>query len=112
MLKVHNEKVEFQKTECLIKTIKKCIMKKLSVWLALIKVAIWGINYQKGQCIYKGIYFILFFLCEFISYLNQLLHHTKIKFSLSKKIIFFSPILANNNLPLKIYYENIVKILW
>ena len=32
----------------------------------------------------------------------------KLCFSLSKKIIFFSPILANNNLPLKIYYENIV----
>ena len=32
----------------------------------------------------------------------------KLFFSLSKKIIFFSPILANNNLPLKIYGENIV----
>ena len=29
-------------------------------------------------------------------------------FSLSKKIIFFSPILVNNNLSLKIYCENIV----
>ena len=29
-------------------------------------------------------------------------------FFLSKKIIFFSPILANNNLPFKIYCENIV----
>ena len=29
-------------------------------------------------------------------------------FFLSKKIIFFSPILANNNLPLKIYCENIM----
>ena len=29
-------------------------------------------------------------------------------FSLSKKIIIFSPILTNNNLPLKIYCENIV----
>ena len=38
-VKVHNEKVEFQKAECLVKTDKKCIMKKLSVWLALIKVA-------------------------------------------------------------------------
>ena len=37
--------------------------------------------------------------------LNVLL---KLFFSLSKKIIFFSPILANNNLPLKIYCENIV----
>ena len=32
----------------------------------------------------------------------------KLCFSLSKKIIFFSPILANNNLPLKIYCEKIV----
>ena len=39
--------------------------------------------------------------------LNVLL---QLLFSLSKKIIFFSPILANNNLPLKIYYENIVII--
>ena len=31
-------------------------------------------------------------------------------FSLSKKIIFSSPILANNNLPLKIYCENIMII--
>ena len=38
---------------------------------------------------------------EFISYLNQYC-----------EIIFFSPILANNNLPLKIYCESIVKILW
>ena len=37
--------------------------------------------------------------------LNVLL---KLFFSLSKKIVFFSPILANNNLPLKIYYENIM----
>ena len=32
----------------------------------------------------------------------------KLFFSLSKKIIFFSQILANNNLPLKIYCENIM----
>ena len=73
---MHNEKVEFQKAKCLVKTVKKCIMKKLSVWLALIKVAFRGVNDQKGQCIYKGIYFILFLLCKFVSYLNQLLHHT------------------------------------
>ena len=36
----------------------------------------------------------------FISYLNQYC-----------EIIFFSPILANNNLPLKIYCESIMKIL-
>ena len=41
--------------------------------------------------------------------LNVLL---KLFFSLSIKIIFFSPILANNILPLKIYCESIVKILW
>ena len=41
--------------------------------------------------------------------LNVLL---KLFFSLSKILIFFSPILANNNLPLKIYCESIVKILW
>ena len=40
--------------------------------------------------------------------LNVLL---KLFFSLSKKIVFFSPILANNNLPLKIYCESIAKIL-
>ena len=40
--------------------------------------------------------------------LNVLL---KLFFSLSKKIIFFSPILANNNLLLKIYCESIAKIL-
>ena len=40
------------------------------------------------------------YIKEFISYLNQYC-----------EIIFFSPILANNNLPLKIYCESIVKIL-
>ena len=58
---MHNEKVHFQKTECLVQAAKKCFLKKLSVWLALIKVAVWWINYQKEQCIYK----------RFISYLNQ-----------------------------------------
>ena len=57
---MHNKKIHFQKTEYL-KTVKKCFLKKLSVWLALIKVAFRGVNDQKGQCIYKGIYFILFF---------------------------------------------------
>ena len=56
---MHNEKVFFEKTECLIKVVKKCFLKKLNVWLALIKVAVWGINYQKEQCIYKSVYFIL-----------------------------------------------------
>ena len=38
--KVHNKKVHFQKAECLVKAVKKCFLKKLSVWLALIKVTI------------------------------------------------------------------------
>ena len=37
---MHNEKVLFQKIECLVKTVKKCFLKKLSVWLALIKLAV------------------------------------------------------------------------
>jgi len=39
-VKVHNEKVYFQKTEYLVKAVKKCFLKKLSVWLTLIKVTI------------------------------------------------------------------------
>ena len=38
--KVHNEKVHFQKVEYLIKAVTKCFLKKLSVWLALIKVVV------------------------------------------------------------------------
>ena len=57
--KVHNEKVSFQKVKWLVKVVKKCFLKKLSVWLTLIKVAVWGVNYQKRQCIYKGVYFKL-----------------------------------------------------
>ena len=38
--KVHNEKVFFQKAECLVKAVKKYFLKKLSVWLTLIKVAV------------------------------------------------------------------------
>ena len=49
----------FEKIECLVKTIKKCFLKKLSVWLALIDLAVLVVNYQKGQGIYKGVYFIL-----------------------------------------------------
>ena len=37
---MHNEKVIFQKVECLVKTVKKYFLKKLSVWLALIKVEV------------------------------------------------------------------------
>ena len=38
--KVHNEKVFFQKAEYLVKAVKNCFLKKLSVWLELIKVAV------------------------------------------------------------------------
>ena len=34
------EKVLFQKAEYLVKTVEKSFLKKLSVWLALIKVAV------------------------------------------------------------------------
>ena len=57
--KVQFEKVLFEKAKCLIKTVKKCFFKKLSVWLVLIKITVLEINYQKGQCIYKRVYFIL-----------------------------------------------------
>ena len=66
----------FKKAEYLTKTVQKYFFKKLSVWLTLIKVAVWIVNYQKGQCIYKGVYFILYFFiflffgCEFGSYLK------------------------------------------
>ena len=62
-------------------------LKKLSVWLVLIKVTVWGINYQKEPCIYKGIYFILFF---FINFLDVSLFHTY-------EIIYFIYLLNNNN---------------
>ena len=55
--KVQYETKLFVKTK--VKTVKKWFLKKLSVWLTLIKMAIWEINYQKWQCIYKGVYFIL-----------------------------------------------------
>ena len=38
--KVHNEKVFFHKVKYLVKTVKKCFLKKLRVWLALIKVTV------------------------------------------------------------------------
>jgi len=38
--KVHNEKVFSKESECLVKTVKKCFLKKLSVWVALIKMAV------------------------------------------------------------------------
>ena len=57
--KVRYETGLFLKAKYLIKTIKKCFLKKLSVWLALIDLAVLVVNYQKGQGIYKGVYFIL-----------------------------------------------------
>ena len=93
-VKVHNEKLHFQKAECLVKTIKKYFLKKLSVWLAFIKVTVWGINYQKEQCIYKEVYFILFFFfffgCEFGSYLKiNYFIILKSIFLFLKKLFFF-----------------------
>ena len=38
--KVHNEKMHFQKAKCLAKAVKKCFLKKLGVWLALIKMTV------------------------------------------------------------------------
>ena len=38
--KVYNKKVHFQKIEYLVKAVKKCFLKKLNVWLALIKVTV------------------------------------------------------------------------
>ena len=55
---VQHFEVEFSKS-VFSKNVKKCFLKKLSVWLALIKVSVWGINFKNRQCIYKGVYFIL-----------------------------------------------------
>ena len=41
------------KKDYLVKTLKNYFLKKLNVWLALIKMAIWEINYQTRQCIDK-----------------------------------------------------------
>ena len=38
--KVQNEKMHFQKAKCLAKAVKKCFLKKLGVWLALIKMTV------------------------------------------------------------------------
>ena len=48
----------------MVKTIKKCFLTKLSVWLILIKVAVWVVNYQKRQYIYKYICFNYLSLCK------------------------------------------------
>ena len=39
-VKVHNEKMHFQKVECLVYAVKKCFLKKLSVWPAFMKVTV------------------------------------------------------------------------
>ena len=49
----------FEKVKCLVKTIKKWFLKKLSVWLELIKMEVWVINYKKWQDIYIYIYFTI-----------------------------------------------------
>ena len=56
-------KLVFLKKLCLVKAVKKCFFffLKLSVWLTLIKVMVWVVNYQKWQnvYIYEGVYFML-----------------------------------------------------
>ena len=96
----------FKKLEYLVKYVKKCFLKKLSVWPAFIKVVVWVVNYQKGKCICKVLwkYFLFFY---FIKLSKQFFFFIR-TFKVSKKIIFFSQILTNNNLSLKIYCENIV----
>ena len=49
----------FEKTEYLVKTVKKCFLKKLNVWLVLIKIEVWVVNYQKWQDIYIRELFVL-----------------------------------------------------
>ena len=48
------EKVGFSKSavwkvEDLIKTVKKYFLERLNVWLALIKVTVWVVNYQNDN---------------------------------------------------------------
>ena len=69
---MHNEKVFFQKAKYLVKSVKKCFLKKLSVWLTLIKLAVWGLNYEKGQSICKS---ISSRLGKFLYYLNNQQFH-------------------------------------
>ena len=49
----------FEKTEYLVKTVKKCFLKKPNVWLVLIKIEVWVVNYQKWQDIYIRELFVL-----------------------------------------------------
>ena len=46
----------FLKVEYLVKIVKKYFLKKLSVWLILIKMEVWIVNDQKWQYIYIYIY--------------------------------------------------------
>ena len=68
---MHNEKVLFQKAECLVKTVKKCFFKKVE-YLA---------NTYKSGSLKDKLPKRTMYIREFISYLNQYC-----------EIIFFSPI--------------------
>ena len=46
---MHNEKVHFQKAEYLVKPVKEFFFKKLSVWLALIRVSLVQLFFLKGK---------------------------------------------------------------
>ena len=54
--KVWYEKMFFEKTECLIKTVKKFFFEKTKCLASIYKSRVWVINYQKGQYIYIYIY--------------------------------------------------------
>ena len=62
---MHNEKVFFQKTECLVKTVKKCFLKKVECLTSTYKSCSLKNKLPKKDNVY---------IREFISYLNQLLH--------------------------------------
>ena len=48
----------FEKIECLIKDAKKCFLKKLNIWLALINSGLSGKLPKRTIYIYKEVYFI------------------------------------------------------
>ena len=93
----------FEKTEYLVKTVKKCFLKKPNAWLVLIKIEVWVVNYQKWQdiYIYKRELFVL------IIFLNAIYGHnifTKIlqwslydKLLMIDKKIIMSLVGANEN---------------
>ena len=62
---MHNEKVFFQKTECLVKAVKKWFLKKAGCLTSTYKSCSLKDKLPKRDNIY---------IREFISYLNQLLH--------------------------------------